>query len=307
VVDTGERLVVRVVVRAQGDVLVVDLSESSAAREGWGVGEGEARGACIAAVASALEQPVASLAPDAVEVIVAPGTCVAQTPGGSPHAGRRALLRTRISDAVLGALQQAWPGRVGAGSCVLGAVVELVSAEHAFVETVPGGEGARPGRPGAAARVADFGDLALRGPPTPPPPWLRIREEPREASGGVGARNGGDGVVRRYEPLQPCSVRVCFDRVDNPPHGIDRAGPPQPTRVSVLGADGRLAPVASDVALALDVGDVLHIETSGGAGHGFPGWGFDYEPERHEVPSGQPPRRCGGHPTATPTARRAAK
>jgi hypothetical protein len=50
--------------------------------------------------------------------------------------------------------------------------------------------------------------------------------------------------------------------------------------VSVLSAAGGVAPVVSDVELALDVGDVLRIATSGGAGHGFPGWGFDYEPGR---------------------------
>lgn len=194
----------------------------------------------------------------------------------------RAFATARVIDAVLGALGNAWPSRVGAGSCTLGAIVALgavdTSGASSVVEVLPGGEGATPSREGRSAwdgavlapqRLAD----------SEHPSWLRTGEQVRDASGGLGARKGGDGVERRYSVATPAWARVAIDRITNPPHGIDRAGPPQPAELLLEASDGTAARVPAWTDLALPAGSTLIVRTAGGAGHGFPGWGVDWDPD----------------------------
>src|SRR5690606_6865712 len=171
-----------------------------------------------------------------VQLLTDPNTWV-----GSDEADRDpaaiAFGMARTFDAVLGALANAWPGRVGAGSCSLGAIVELRArdqhggsdGELLLTEVLPGGEGGRPDRPGASAWagpvLASTFDrmIAIEG--------LTLEGTLRESSGGMGKQPGGDGVVRRYLVQRPLIAQLAFDRVRNPPHGIDRAGPPAGTEV----------------------------------------------------------------------------
>jgi 5-oxoprolinase (ATP-hydrolysing) len=104
-----------------------------------------------------------------------------------------------------------------------------------------------------------------------------VHHAARPESGGGGARCGGDGVVARYEFAAPMRVRVALDRITNPPHGLDRAGPPlcsELTRIDRLGASHRIAPWQTH---SLGAGEAIEVRTAGGAGHGFPGWGIEFE------------------------------
>jgi 5-oxoprolinase (ATP-hydrolysing) len=211
-----------------------------------------------------------------IEVICPDTTWVgAAHPGDNPAAVAMAM--ARVFDVVMGALGNVWPRRVGAGSCSLGAIVELSAGSEVFTEVLPGGEGATPDRPG---RHAWSGPILETRTPVSLPGWLSVQQLPRKSSGGVGARNGGDGIVRRYQLSETVAATVAIDRVHNPPHGIDRAGPPEGSEMYVEGPDHAVRAVPRWEPFEIPAGHTLVVATCGGAGHGFPGYGeIEWRPD----------------------------
>jgi len=179
----------------------------------------------------------------------------------------------RVFDAALGAMANAWPSKVGAGSCSLGAIVRLTCGDEVAVETLEGGEGATPSREGA-----DRWSGPVREPKRAEADWFEASESVRTGSGGLGARNGGAGIERRYTVSQEAIAFVAIDRLTNPPHGIDRAGPPKPAELWVESTAGARR-IAAWTEHPLSAGETLVVRTAGGAGHGFPGWGVDWDPD----------------------------
>lgn len=87
--------------------------------------------------------------------------------------------------------------------------------------------------------------------------------ELRRGSGGRGTRGGGDGVVREYEALERIEASVISERRRHAPRGIAGGEDGQPGR-NLL--DGRT--LGGRVALTLQPGGRLRIETPGGGGWG---------------------------------------
>ena len=83
--------------------------------------------------------------------------------------------------------------------------------------------------------------------------------------------------MRRERPLL---ARLAFDRTTNPPHGVDRAGPPEGTEATLKRpTDAEARPVQPWAELPLPAGSVLEVRTCGGAGWGFPGYGdIEWDP-----------------------------
>jgi N-methylhydantoinase B/oxoprolinase/acetone carboxylase alpha subunit len=242
--------------------------------------------ACLLALGHALGEPPSRAWSDRVELLTDSGTWVdTDDRGCDPAAVAFGMART--FDAVLGALANAWPGRVGAGSCSLGVVVELRAGETVLLtEVLPGGEGGRPDRPGASAWAGPILPSTWNDPPTLD--GVNLEGALREGSGGGGKRSGGDGVIRRYLVHRPLLAQLAFDRVHNPPHGIDRAGPPAGTEVWLhLPGIERPRAVAPWTTVELPTGSRLEILTCGGAGWGFPGYG-DIEWDPSEWFGGKP-------------------
>jgi N-methylhydantoinase B len=95
---------------------------------------------------------------------------------------------------------------------------------------------------------------------------LRIEEYSlRRGSGGSGRHAGGEGVVRRYRALVPCTVTLLTERRRNAPRGAASGGPGRPGR-NLLNGRELLAKCQVD----LKPDDVLTIETPGGGGWGAP-------------------------------------
>jgi N-methylhydantoinase B len=93
---------------------------------------------------------------------------------------------------------------------------------------------------------------------------LRVeRWELRLGSGGAGARQGGDGVVRELRVLEDCRLSVLAERRRHSPPG--RAGAEDGARGRTL-VNGEEQP--SKVTRQLRAGDVIRVETPGGGGHG---------------------------------------
>jgi N-methylhydantoinase B/oxoprolinase/acetone carboxylase alpha subunit len=235
--------------------------------------------ACLLALGHALGETPSLAWSERVELLTEPGTWVDTDEHGCDPAAI-AMGMARTFDAVLGALANAWPGRVGAGSCSLGAVVELRAGDEVLLtEVLPGGEGGRPDRPGASAWPGPI--LASTwGCDIPTIEGLTFEGTQRERSGGGGKRSGGEGVIRRYHAQRSLLARLAFDRVRNPPHGIDRAGPPAGTEAWLhLPATDRARAVDPWTVVELPPGSMLEILTCGGAGWGFPGYGdIEWDP-----------------------------
>lgn len=85
----------------------------------------------------------------------------------------------------------------------------------------------------------------------------------RVGSGGSGRRNGGDGVVRELRVLEDCRVSIIAERRRNAPRGAHGGADAQRGRNLVNGEE-----VPPKETHDLRPGDVVTIETPGGAGWG---------------------------------------
>ena len=88
----------------------------------------------------------------------------------------------------------------------------------------------------------------------------------RRGSGGAGAHAGGNGVVRRYRALVPCTVTLLTERRRRAPAGA-AGGASGATGRNLL--NGTALPAKCRV--QMKAGDVLTIETPGGGGWGRAG------------------------------------
>jgi N-methylhydantoinase B/oxoprolinase/acetone carboxylase alpha subunit len=260
----------------------VDLQDASA-RTGaheWAVASAEDAGLAALLAFSAfsdLAELDARLA-DAIELAIDPSSWLGRAqPSVDPCF--RAFAISRIYDAIAGALQKAWPDRGRAGSCSLGAIVIARTLDGAFADVVPGGRGG-----GAAEAGTNWAGPLLPAATLQPCSAIEVLHSPRPGSGGIGARSGGDGTIARYRLAEPTSLRVAIDRQRNPPHGLDRAGAGTPARVSVIETDGTRRELAPWQPHLLERGNTVEVQTAGGGGHGFPGWGdIEWDPAAFEA------------------------
>ncbi|MBX3175190.1 MAG: hydantoinase B/oxoprolinase family protein [Gemmatimonadaceae bacterium] len=134
-----------------------------------------------------------------------------------------------------------------------------------FYETLGGGQGASIAGPGPSAvhvgmsntRNTPIESLELAY------PIVIERYELRRGSGGLGRHAGGDGILRRYRVLEPCTVTLLTERRRHAPRGADG------------GADGACGenllngePLPAKCRRELKAGDLLEIRTPGGGGWG---------------------------------------
>jgi|GEM_PF-1857081 len=276
VLPSGDRLSVRAVVRGDADRLVIDFRDSDphARAEGFGLDPDDAALVGVLATCHALGVPTDRRWLERVDIQIDPQRWIGHGPASDP--GRRAMSLARAFDATLGALASSWPSRVGAGSCTVGAVVQLECDGEVVCEAIAGGEGATPSRRGRAGWTSPVLGMVSTAAFVQ---WMSITQCSRLQSGGGGARHGGDGVERTYAVSRDTTAIVGIDRLLNPPHGIDRAGPPRPACVEYEDAAGSTVRVRPWTPFELPAGSTLRIETAGGAGHGFGGYGdIEFDP-----------------------------
>jgi len=222
-----------------------------------------------------------SLAP--IRVVAPEGSIVNALPPAAVAA--RAAIGQMLPDLVFGALRQARPDRVPAegasslwnirlfgGQPIEGGPNDALRRARRFniVSFSTGGTGARPGKDGLSATAYPSGvrNVSLEILETQAPLLFR-RKEYRPDSGGAGTSRGGLGQVIEIENADgdPMVLSATWDRVRFPARG------------ALGGADG--APGAarlkhSGTALrgkgrqVIPAGEVLVVETPGGAGLGDP-------------------------------------
>lgn len=270
------RLLVRAFVRPGRDGnIAIDLRDSSPAARGLGcIDEHDVRDAATFALADALDVRATAALAERLELELDDATWVGAREA-TTHAAARLFAMARVYDAVSGALALAWPDRARAVGCSLGAIVETLAqgSDAPRVIVVPGGRGASvvgPGQPAWPGPLLAAGVIV--GPPS-----AALEVTPRPASGGGGARSGGDGCTATLHVDAPTQIRVAIDRLGNPPHGLDRAGPPDPAALVRRDADGNTLALRPWTWTTLGAGDLVEIHTAGGAGHGFGGYGIDFD------------------------------
>ena len=256
----------KVAVRLSDGRLVVDFTGSSpAVRGNVNCPLAVTRAACVFVTRTLLDDdvPTNDGIARALDVVAEPGTVVHALRPSAVAAGNVEMSQ-RLADLVSAALGNAGLPVVAQGQGTMNNIA-FGGAGWTFYETLGGGQGAGPHGPGPSA--VHVGMSNTRNTPIESLemalPFRIERYAIRRGSGGAGRHRGGDGVVRAYRALEPCTVTLLTERRRHAPAGISGGA---------NGAVGRNllngAPLPAKCRVTLAPGDVLTIETPGGGGWG---------------------------------------
>ncbi len=217
--------------------------------------------------AAGLMRPVRMIAPSGTIVNSRPPAAVA---GGNVETSQR------IVDVLLRALVQAMPERVPAGSSgtmnnlTIGGIDERTGEPFAYYETIAGGMGARPDRPGVSG-VHTHMTNSLNTPAEALEyayPLRVTQYSLRKGSGGAGKFRGGDGIVRELELLADSEVTLLADRRSRGPYGLQGGADGSPGKTEIIHADGRREALPGKASVRLKKGAKVRVESPGGGGWG---------------------------------------
>jgi N-methylhydantoinase B len=210
-----------------------------------------------------------------IQVIAPPGTIVNARPPAAV-AGGNVETSQRIVDVLLRALAQAIPDRVPAAASgtmnnlTIGGIDPRTGEAFAYYETVAGGMGARPTKPGVSGVHTHMTNS--RNTPAEALEYaypLRVRRYSlRKGSGGRGKHRGGDGIIREIEVLTDCEVTLLADRCTRGPWGLAGGEAGAPGKASVMRHDGLVDEMPGKFSTRLRKGERIRIESPGGGGWG---------------------------------------
>ena len=211
-----------------------------------------------------------------IEVIAPEGTVVnARVPAAV--AGGNVETSQRIVDALLRALAKAIPERIPAAASgtmnnlTIGGIDPRTNQPFAYYETIAGGMGARPTKPGVSG-VHTHMTNSLNTPAEAleyeyP---LRVRQYSlRQGSGGEGKYRGGDGIIREIEVLTDAELTFLSDRRQYGPYGLAGGKDGVPGKAIVIREDGSSQEMPGKFNIRLRKGERIRIETPGGGGWGI--------------------------------------
>jgi N-methylhydantoinase B len=212
-----------------------------------------------------------------IHVIAPPGTVVNARPPAAV-AGGNVETSQRIVDVLLRALAQAVPDRIPAAASgtmnnlTIGGIDPRTGEPFAYYETIAGGMGARPGKPGVSG-VHTHMTNSLNTPAEAleyayP---LRVRQYSlRLNSGGKGQYPGGDGIVREIEVLTDAEVTLLAERRTRGAWGLSGGKDGAPGKAFVVHQDGSTEELPGKFNVRLRKGERIRIESPGGGGWGRP-------------------------------------
>jgi len=208
--------------------------------------------------------------------VIAPEGSVVNARLPAAVAGGNVETSQRIVDVLLRALAQAIPDRIPAAASgtmnnlTIGGIDPRTGEPFAYYETIAGGMGARPGKPGVSG-VHTHMTNSLNTPAEAleyayP---LRVRRYSlRPGSSGNGKFSGGDGIVREIEVLTDCEVTLLADRRSRGPWGLAGGADGAPGKTFITRQDGSVEPMPAKFSTRLRSGERITIETPGGGGWG---------------------------------------
>ncbi|KAJ9098312.1 hypothetical protein QFC19_006436 [Naganishia cerealis] len=217
-----------------------------------------------------------------LKIIIPEDTLLSPSPEAAVCAGN-VLTSQRITDVCLKAFNacaasQGCCNNLSFGSGGKDPVTGEVKKGWGYYETIAGGSGAGPSWDGASGvhvhmtntRITDPEILERRYP-------VILRQFGyRPNSGGRGHYNGGNGVIREMEFLQPLEVSMLSERRVHAPYGA-AGGEPGSTGLNIQVKKGdvhgkeRRINIGGKATVKFQTGDRLVIHTPGGGGWGEPG------------------------------------
>ena len=210
-----------------------------------------------------------------VEVDAPPGTVVNPTPPAAVVGGNLETSQ-RVTDAVLGALAEAVPGRAAAaGQGTMNNVTfggtDAAGDPFAFYETQAGGDGAHADGDGMdAVHVHMSNTLNTPAEVLETAYPLRVRRYAlRPDTGGAGRHRGGLGVRRDIEVRIDAVCSLLAERQRHAPYGLAGGDEGETGATFLLEGDDRTR-LAGKSTHDLVAGDVVSLRTPGGGGFGDP-------------------------------------
>jgi len=141
---------------------------------------------------------------------------------------------------------------------------------YQYYETICGGSGAGPDHDGCSAVQTHMTNSRLTDPEVLEWRFPVILKEfsIRPGSGGVGQYNGGDGVVRKLQFVEPMEASILSERRLIKPFGMDGGGTGALGRNYVLRKDGSVENLTGTGTVKMQKDDIFVIETPGGGAWG---------------------------------------
>ena len=210
-----------------------------------------------------------------IRVIAPSGTIVNARPPAAV-AGGNVETSQRIVDVLLRALAQAIPERIPAAASgtmnnlTIGGIDPSTGEPFAYYETIAGGMGARPTKPGVSG-VHTHMTNSLNTPAEALEysyPLRVLQYSLRPGSGGAGGQRGGNGIVREIEVLTAAEVTLLSDRRERGPWGLSGGVEGSPGNATVIRNDGSSERLPGKFNVRLIKGERIRIETPGGGGWG---------------------------------------
>lgn len=196
--------------------------------------------------------------------IVTPEDCCLAARSPAAVAAGNVEMSQRITDLLFAALAAAGVDVPAQGQGTMNNVT-FGGAGWTFYETLGGGQGASARGPGPSG--VHVGMSNTRNTPIESLehayPIVIERYALRRGSGGAGRHRGGEGILRRYRVLEPCTVTLLTERRTRAPQGA-KGGRAGAVGENLLNGE----PLPAKCRRQLKPGDVLEIRTPGGGGWG---------------------------------------
>jgi N-methylhydantoinase B len=214
--------------------------------------------------------------------ITAPEGCFVNPNHPAPGGGRAVVL-TRVVDAVIGALAKAAPDVAVAApsqfmNSAFGSASGRPSEQFVYFELLFGGTGARPDGDGNESMCAglDVNNIPVEAYETTSP-MLVERLEVLPDTGGPGRHRGGCGIRKDIRVLQDMVTMTNMgDRTASAPYGLE-GGRPGAIGETVLESGGSTTALQSKGTYIVNRGDLVSMRLSGGGGYGDP---YERDPNR---------------------------
>lgn len=267
--DNGAAVEVRVTVDRAARSLTIDFTGTSPTLpDNFNAPLPVVRAAVLYVLRTMIDEPIpmndGCLAP--VTIVVPEGTMLSPRYPAAVVAGNVETSQV-ITDALFGAFGAMAGSQGTMNNFTFG------NTAHQYYETIAGGAGGGPDFEGASAVQTHMTNSRLTDPEVLETRFPVILEEfsIRRGSGGAGAHNGGDGVVRRVRFREAMDAGILSNRRATRPFGL-AGGEPGASGVNrVERTDGSVEILPATASVAMKAGDVFVIETPGGGGFGGAG------------------------------------
>jgi len=201
--------------------------------------------------------------------IIAPKGTIVNAPRGAPVVGGNVETSQRIVDTMLNAMSVAI--EVPAQSHGTMNNISFGNSGYTFYETIGGGAGAAKGYDG----VSGVHVYMTNTKNTPVEvieatyPLRCLEYSLNDGTGGIGRWRGGDGIIKHYQALEPCTFTIISDRRLVAPKGILDGGDGKVGKNIVI-RNGKSEEIDGKATIMLDTNDEVIIKTPGGGGYGRP-------------------------------------